>query len=137
MQNSQTQELFLLSVRLLNDLHALIHVAQDFACMLEECHAFRSERDAPCGAMQKFSLQKSFELLNMIAQRRLADSQPGRSAAKVSFFGDGNEISKFLNIQHCSDFQMNNSLIIYWTLLIRLVKLCRFSVRRTPWKLKN
>jgi hypothetical protein len=44
----------------------------------------------------------------MVAQRRLANAQASRRAAKMSLFGDGDKITKLFDIEHYSDFQINN-----------------------------
>ncbi len=108
-QNSEPQNLFVFVLGVLDDLSALVDIAQDFSGVLKQCHPLRGEAYAPGGAVQQFGLQQSFELLNVIAQWRLTDAKPCRRPAKVSFFGYGDKITEFFDIDHYSDFQINNA----------------------------
>ena len=76
--------------------------------MLEQCRAFLGQVYASCGAVQQLGLQQSFELPDMVAQWGLADAKSRRRPPKVAFFGNGDKIAKLFNIDHYSDFQINN-----------------------------
>jgi hypothetical protein len=88
------------AVRVLNDLSALVDIAEDFSGVLKHCRALLGEAHASGGAMQQFGLQQPFELLEMFAQRGLTDTQSCRRASKVSLFGDSDKIAELFDIDH-------------------------------------
>ena len=59
---------------------------------LAELFTLRREPHPPCRAMEQFDTELGLQLADLVAQRRLGNVQPFRSAAEVEFVGDDHEI---------------------------------------------
>lgn len=80
----------------------LLGMPDQRAAVVQEHGSGGADGDRPLGAVQQFTAELLFELLDRLGQRRLGHLQPLRRTAEVEFFGDRDEIPGLTDLDHDS-----------------------------------
>ncbi|MNT19047.1 hypothetical protein D3C72_1542840 [compost metagenome] len=71
-----------------------VGAGQDGAGVLQKLGACFGQGDAPGQAQEKRRADLAFQLLDLLAQGRLADAQARRRPREMQFFGHGGEVTQ-------------------------------------------
>src|SRR5208337_3476275 len=72
----------------------MLRLGNQFSCFLQKDPARIRQFHVALVAREELNLRFLFQLMNLMAQRRLSHVQPPRGSAEVQFFGNGDEVAK-------------------------------------------
>ncbi len=84
---------------LVGNLHGVIGVAQDVACLLQKQAAGLGHRDRAPVSAEQLDAKLALEILNLVGEWRLRDVETIRGSAKVQLFGNGDEVAEVAKFQ--------------------------------------